>query len=172
MVRVTVFGVCVALVVLCGGIPLLTYSFSASSVIDGGLAPDIEEVWREEVETGEDANEEGEEEVGEQYEEVVENDELRSTVSARSFTGFSVCSVLNSDQSKVLERPSRLRSRTRLLRGSEGGTAALLPAGCLWTSDLGASGLGLGSVVVCGHGSNITFIFSSGRDLNEQKHKK
>lgn len=98
------------------------------------MAPDTEEVCREEVERGEDANEEGDEE-GEQYEEVVENDELRSTVSARSFTGFPDCSILNSDQSKVFERPSRLRSRTLLLRGSE----ALLPAGLLWTSDLGAS---------------------------------
>lgn len=122
---------------------------------------------------GEDANEEGEEE-GEQYEEVVDNDELRSTVSARSFRGFSLCSTLNSDQSKVLERPSRLRSRTRLLRGSEGRAEVLLPAGCLWTSGLGVSGLGLGSGVVCEQGSNITlaFIVSSGRDLNKQKDKK
>lgn len=174
MVTVTVFGMWVALVVLCRGTPspLITFSFSASTVIEGGRAPDTDEVWMEEVETGEDAIEEGEEE-GEQYEDVVENDELRSTVSARSFAGFSVCSILNSDQSKVLERPSRLRSRTWLLRGSEGGAEALLQASCLWTSDLGVTGLGLGSGVACGHVSNITwaFVFSSGKDLNGQ-HKK
>lgn len=110
--------------------------------------------------------EEGEEE-GEQQEDVVENDELRPIVSARSFTDFSVRSVLNSDQSKVLERPSRLRSRTRLFLSSEALAAeALAPAGCLWTSDSGASGLGLGSEVTCGHGSNSTwaFVFSSARD--------
>lgn len=97
---------------------------------------------------GEDATEEGEEE-GEQYEDVVENDELRSTVSARSFTGFSLCSILNSDQSKVLERPSRLRSRTRLLRGSEEGPEVSLPAGWLWVPDFWASGLGLDAVGDC-----------------------
>lgn len=94
----------------------------------------------------------------------MDSDELRSTVSARSFTGFLACSILNSVQSRVLERPSRLRSRTRLLRGSEAAMEALLPAG------LGASGLGLGSWVVCRHGSSVTglFTFSSGRDLNGQ----
>lgn len=80
----------------------------------------------------------------------MENDELRSTVSACSFTGFSFRSILNSVQSKVFERPSRLRSRTLLLRGSEAGAEALLPDGCLCPSDLGISGLWLGS------GSNIT----------------
>ena len=162
MVTVKLFGMWVGLVVQCGGTTLLIFSFSVSSLKDG--APDTEEVWREEVETGEDANDEGEEE-GEQYEEV-DNDELRSTVSARSFTGFPVCSILNSDQSKVLERPSRLRSQTRLLRGSE----VLLPAGCLLSSDLRALRLLFGSGVDCELDSNITwaFIFSSGRDLNEQ----
>lgn len=65
----------------------------------------------------------------EKHEEAVEKDELRSTVSARAFAGFSLCSILNSDQSKVLERPSRLRSRTRLLRASEDGVEASVLAG-------------------------------------------
>lgn len=56
MVTVTVFGM------WAGGMLLRTGSFSASSVMEGWLAPDMEEVWREEVETGEDADEEGEEE--------------------------------------------------------------------------------------------------------------
>lgn len=148
---------------------LLTFSFSFSSDTQGGLAPDTE-VWREEVDTGEDTIDEGEVE-GEQYEELVENDELKSTVSARSFTGFSLCSILNSDQSKVFERPSRLRSQILLLRGLEEGAEALLPAGCLWTSALGDSVPRLGSGLVCEHGSNITWAFnvSSGRDLNEQQ---
>lgn len=90
----------------------------------------------EEEVAGEEASEEAEEE-GEQ-EEVVENAELRSTVSARSFTGFSFLSILNSVQSKVLERPSRRRSRTPFLRGSDGGVAALLPGDCLESSDLGS----------------------------------
>lgn len=108
--------------------PLLI-SFSDFSVVEGRRAPDTEVVCKEEEETGEDADEEGEEE-GEQKEEVVEHDELRSTVSARSFVGFSVFSILNSDQSNVFERPSRLRSRTLLLRGSEAETEPLL-TGCL-----------------------------------------
>lgn len=58
----------------------------------------MDEVLREEEDTGEDAKEEAEEE-GEQQEEVVESVELRSTVSARSFTGFSFFSILNSFQS-------------------------------------------------------------------------
>lgn len=113
--------------VLLAGVSCHKFSFSASSTILGRAA-DKEEVFREEVETGEEADEEGDE-VGEKHEEAVEKDELRSTVSARAFAGFSLCSILNSDQSKVLERPSRLRSRTRLLRGSEDGAEVSVPAG-------------------------------------------
>lgn len=121
------FGTCAAPAVLLVGVPRHRFSFSISSVLQG-RCPDKEEVFKEEVETGEEADEEGDE-VGEKQEEAVDNEELRSTVSARAFAGFSLCSILNSDQSKVLERPSRLRSRTRLLRGSEDGAEASAPAG-------------------------------------------
>lgn len=135
------------------------------SVVDCGWVVKTEDVWREEEEAGKDAIEEGDDE--EQQEEFGENDELRSTVSARSFTGFSGFSVLNSVQSKVLERPSRLRSRTLLLRGSGGGEDALLQLVGLLISVLGASEVGLGSEIGCEHGSSVTwaFRFSSGRDL-------
>lgn len=100
----------------------------------------------DEEETGEDASEEAEEE-GEQKEEAVEQEELKSTVSARSFGGFSVWSTLNSDQSKVFERPSRRRSRTLLLRGSETGAAILRICSCLGPSDMDTSRGGIGSGV-------------------------
>ncbi|TNN21712.1 hypothetical protein EYF80_068176 [Liparis tanakae] len=126
MVTVTLFGTWCAL--RGGGAELLpALPRSASTLTGGGGAPDTDEVCREELETGEDATEEGEEE-GEQQEDVVENEELRSMVSARSFTDFSARSVLNSDQSKVLERPSRLRSRTRLFLSSEALEAEALEA--------------------------------------------
>lgn len=61
---VTLFGICEVLGVLCGGMLLQAFSFSASSFIGAG-APGAQEVGMEDAETGEDANEDGEEE-GEQ----------------------------------------------------------------------------------------------------------
>ena len=106
----------------------------------GGGAETEEDVGAEE--TGEEASEEAEEEV----EEGVEEEEAgpRWAVSARSvFVSLPVWPGRNSDQSYVLERPSRRRSRMRLLRGSDVET----PSPSLWvcTSTRAASELGLGS---------------------------